>query len=76
MCPVELRARWLFLEEKATYHPAFGVQQLENSYSCPTDDSKLITTVEELQAFMEVCNRYDYWVASPEENAAVGISLF
>jgi uncharacterized protein YbbC (DUF1343 family)/CubicO group peptidase (beta-lactamase class C family) len=33
MCPVELRARWFFLEEKATYHPAFGVQQLEKSYS-------------------------------------------
>jgi hypothetical protein len=31
---------------------------------------------EELQHFMDVCNRYDYWVAPPEENAAVGISLF
>jgi hypothetical protein len=32
MCPVELCARWLFLDEKATNHPAFGVQQLQNSY--------------------------------------------
>jgi hypothetical protein len=31
---------------------------------------------EELQHFMDVCNRYDYWVAPPEENAVVGISLF
>jgi quercetin dioxygenase-like cupin family protein len=31
---------------------------------------------EELQHFMDVCNRYDYWVAPPEVNAAVGISLF
>lgn len=31
---------------------------------------------EELQHFMDVCNHYDYWVAPPEENAAVGISLF
>jgi quercetin dioxygenase-like cupin family protein len=31
---------------------------------------------EELQHFMEVSKRYDYWVATPEENAAVGISLF
>jgi len=32
MCSIEFRARWLFLTEKATYHRAFGVQQLENSY--------------------------------------------
>jgi cupin domain len=31
---------------------------------------------EELQHFMEVSKRYSYWVATPEENAAVGISLF
>jgi hypothetical protein len=31
---------------------------------------------EELQHFMEVSKRYGYWVATPEENAAVGISLF
>jgi hypothetical protein len=31
---------------------------------------------EELQHFMDICNRYDYWVAPPEEKAAVGISLF
>ena len=31
--PVWSRARWPFLREKATHHPAFGVEQLENSYS-------------------------------------------
>ena len=35
MCSIQFRARWLFLKEKATYHRAFGVQQLENSYNQP-----------------------------------------
>jgi hypothetical protein len=32
-CSVELRARWLFLEEKATRHPAFALHQLEKCSS-------------------------------------------
>ena len=35
MCSVSLRARRLFLKEKATSHRAFGAQQLENSYKSP-----------------------------------------
>jgi len=35
MCSVSLRARWLFLKEKAIYHRAFGVRQLENRYKTP-----------------------------------------
>jgi hypothetical protein len=31
MCSIEFRARRLFLKGKATYHRAFGAQQLENS---------------------------------------------
>jgi quercetin dioxygenase-like cupin family protein len=33
-------------------------------------------TPEALQHFMETAIRYGYWLASPQENAAVGISLF
>jgi quercetin dioxygenase-like cupin family protein len=33
-------------------------------------------TPEELQHFVEVAARYGYWLATPEENAAVGISHF
>jgi len=31
-CSVEWRARWFFLKEKATRHPAFALQQLEKRY--------------------------------------------
>jgi hypothetical protein len=37
-CSVEWRARWLFLEEKATWHPAFALHQLEKCFKsvhCP-----------------------------------------
>jgi quercetin dioxygenase-like cupin family protein len=33
-------------------------------------------TVDDLQRLMRVAAKYEYWLASPEENAAVGISLF
>jgi hypothetical protein len=33
MCSDSLRSTWLFLEEKATHHRAFGEQRLDNSYS-------------------------------------------
>jgi len=32
-CSVEWRARWLFLKEKATRHPAFALRQLERCFS-------------------------------------------
>jgi quercetin dioxygenase-like cupin family protein len=31
---------------------------------------------EEVQHFLKTARRYGYWVATPEENAGVGISLF
>jgi quercetin dioxygenase-like cupin family protein len=30
----------------------------------------------EIQSFLKTAERYGYWLATPEENAAVGISLF
>jgi quercetin dioxygenase-like cupin family protein len=30
----------------------------------------------EIQCFLKTAERYGYWLATPEENAAVGISLF
>lgn len=33
-------------------------------------------TPEDLQRFVEISRRYGYWLATPEENAAVGIKLF
>jgi quercetin dioxygenase-like cupin family protein len=33
-------------------------------------------TPDDLQHLMRVAARYDYWMGSPEENAAVGISIF
>ena len=30
----------------------------------------------EIQRFLKTAERYGYWLATPEENAAVGISLF
>ena len=31
---------------------------------------------DEIQRFLNTAERYGYWVATPEENALVGISLF
>jgi quercetin dioxygenase-like cupin family protein len=31
---------------------------------------------DEIQSFLKTAERYGYWLATPEENAAVGISLF
>jgi len=31
---------------------------------------------DELKHFLETAGRYGYWLATPEENAAVGISVF
>jgi quercetin dioxygenase-like cupin family protein len=31
---------------------------------------------DEIQRFLKTAERYGYWLATPEENAAVGISLF
>jgi quercetin dioxygenase-like cupin family protein len=31
---------------------------------------------DEIQHFLEIASRYRYWNGSPEENAAIGISLF
>ena len=31
---------------------------------------------DQLQHFVRTCERYGYWLATPEENAAAGISLF
>lgn len=33
-------------------------------------------TPEEIQRFAQIAAKYDHWLSSPEENAAVGISLF
>ena len=32
-------------------------------------------TPDQLQYFMQVADKYDHWLGSPEENAAVGISV-
>src|ERR1700719_4154957 len=32
-------------------------------------------TPEEMQRLFSVAEKYEYWLASPEENAAIGISL-
>jgi quercetin dioxygenase-like cupin family protein len=32
-------------------------------------------TPEEIQEFFSVAEKYDYWLASPDENAAIGVSL-
>ena len=37
-------------------------------FSAPTPD--------QLQYFMQVADKYDHWLGSPEENAAVGIPVF
>jgi hypothetical protein len=29
-----------------------------------------------MQRFLKTAERYGYWLATPEENAAVGVSLF
>ena len=31
---------------------------------------------DQLQRFVRTIERYGYWLATPEENAAAGISLF
>lgn len=33
-------------------------------------------TPEELRHFVRVADKYQYWMGTPEENAAIGISLF
>jgi hypothetical protein len=33
-------------------------------------------SANDIQRFLQIAGRYDYWLATPEENAAVGISLF
>jgi hypothetical protein len=32
-------------------------------------------TPEEMQQLFSVAEKYEYWLASPDENAAIGISL-
>jgi hypothetical protein len=32
-------------------------------------------TSEEMQQFFSVAEKYEFWLASPDENAAIGISL-
>jgi hypothetical protein len=32
-------------------------------------------TTEEMKTFLGIVARYGYWMASPEENAAIGINL-
>lgn len=41
-----------------------------------SNGGKHIPTKEDIQRLMEISERYGYWLASREENAAVGISLF
>jgi hypothetical protein len=31
---------------------------------------------DEIQRFVKTAERYGYWLATPEENASLGISLF
>jgi quercetin dioxygenase-like cupin family protein len=33
-------------------------------------------SADDIQRFLQIAGRYGYWIATPEENAAVGISLF
>ncbi len=39
----------------------------------PVTSVPQVVTSEDLARFAAVCARYDYWIATPEENAAVGI---
>lgn len=39
----------------------------------PVTSAPQVVTPEDLARFAAVCARYDYWIATPEENAAVGI---
>jgi quercetin dioxygenase-like cupin family protein len=41
-----------------------------------TETKPLPPTPEELQHFAATAIRYGYWLATPEENAAVGLTLF
>lgn len=42
-----------------------------------TLDEKVGTpSPDEIRRFLKIAERYGYWLATPEENAAVGISLF
>jgi uncharacterized RmlC-like cupin family protein len=41
----------------------------------PPGSKQEIPSADELQRFMDAATRYGYSVATPEENAAVGISL-
>lgn len=40
------------------------------------DKSVTPPSPDELQHFIKISERYSYWLASPEENAAAGIQLF
>ena len=65
MCSIQLRARWFF-KEKATYHRAFGVQQLENSYNL-NDDSN-----EEQACGAPTCKGYDATLIARVRTAEIG----
>ena len=43
----------------------------------PFDPNRLPAppTPEEMQQLFSVAEKYEYWLASPDENAAIGISL-
>jgi hypothetical protein len=43
----------------------------------PVDRDRAATppTPEEIQKLFETAARYGYWMGSPEENAAIGLSL-
>ena len=39
----------------------------------PVTSAPQLVTPEDLERFASVCAKYDYWIATPEENEAVGI---
>jgi hypothetical protein len=41
----------------------------------PASIAQKPVTPEDLARFAAVCEKYGYWIATPEENAAVGIKM-
>jgi quercetin dioxygenase-like cupin family protein len=54
-----------------------GIYQFFRELALPFDPNQLPTppTPEAMQKLFTVAAKYEYWMASPEENAAIGISL-
>jgi quercetin dioxygenase-like cupin family protein len=54
-----------------------GIYQFFRELALPFDPDQLPSppTPEDMQKLFTAASKYEYWMASPEENAAIGISL-